>query len=100
MDRAVLAIVMTMTVVRVRRAHRAMREGPGKRREHQMKRCKGTGKRRGRGRQRRPGWVRGSETVKGNVSLNNTQGEMISLKQLLCRCRRKCVRWTRTRRAN
>jgi len=75
-----------MTTARVRRTHRAVRKIPGK----------GRGK--GRGRQGRKG--RGRETVKGNVLLNKPQQEMISFVPLLCSCRRKCMRQTRTRRAN
>jgi len=40
------------------------------------------------------------EMVKGKVSLNTPQEEMISLVPLLCSCRRKFERQTWTRRAN
>jgi hypothetical protein len=83
---AVLAMAITMTMARVRRTHRAVRKGPGKGREQRIGR--GMGKRRGR------------ETAKGKVLLNKPQGEMISLVLLLCGCRMKGMRQTRTQRAN
>jgi len=83
---AVLAMAMTMTMATVRRTRRAVRKGPGKGREQRMGRGKGRG--------------RGRETVHGKVMLNKRQGEMISLVPLLCSCRRKGMRQTRTRRAN
>ena len=58
----------------------------------------GMGRGKGWGRQRRKG--RGRETVKGKVLLNKPQEELISLMPLLCSCRRKCMRQTRTWRAN
>jgi len=90
--RAVLAMAMTMTMARVKRTRRAVRNGPGKGMEQRM----GTGKGR---------WLRtergiGRDTVKGKVLLNKLRGEMISLVPLLCSCRRKCMRQTGTRRAN
>src|SRR5882757_5164465 len=93
---AVLAMAMTMTTARVRRTRRAVRKEPGKGREQRMGRGKGRGK--GRERQRRKG--RGRETIKGKGLLNKPQQEMISLMPLLCSCRRKCMRQTRTLRAN
>jgi hypothetical protein len=57
-------MAMTMTIARVRRTHRAVRTGPGKRRKQWMGRGKGSG------------W--GREMVKGKVMLNKPQGEMIS----------------------
>jgi hypothetical protein len=89
---AVLVIAMTITTARVRRTHRAGRKGPGKRREQRM----GRGKVRGMGR----GKGRGREMGKGKVLLNKPQREMISVVPLLCSCRRKCMRQSRTRRAN
>ena len=83
-EEAVLAMALTMTTARVRRTRRAVRKGPGKGREQRTGRGKGRG--RGRGR------------VKGKVSLNKPQGEMISLVSLLCR--RKGMRQSRTRRVN
>jgi len=91
---AILAMAMTMTTARVRRTHRAVRKGPGKGRVQRMGRGKG------RGRQPRKGRGRGMETVKGKVLLNKPQEEMISLVPLLCSCKRKCMRQTRTRKAN
>jgi len=55
-DGAVLALTMTMMTARVRTTRRAVRKGPGKRREQRMGRGKGRG--------------RGRETVKGKVLLN------------------------------
>jgi hypothetical protein len=83
---ALLAVSMTMTMARVRRTRRAVRKGPGKGREQR----KGRGQGRGRGR----------EPLKGNVVLNEPQGKMISLVQLLCCCRRNGMRQTWTQRAN
>jgi len=51
-----MAMTMTMMTAGVRRTHKAVRMGPGKRREHRMGRGKGRG--------------RGRETVKGKVLLN------------------------------
>jgi hypothetical protein len=84
---AVLAMAMTITIVRVRRTPRAVRKGPGKRSEQRTERGKGKG--RGRGR----------KMVKGKVLLNKPQGKMISLVTLLCSCRRKGMSQTRTQRA-
>jgi hypothetical protein len=61
-------------------------KGPGKGREQRMGRGKGRG--------------RGMEAVMGKVLFNKPLGEMISLVPLLCSCRRKGMRQTRTRRAN
>jgi len=83
---AVLAMPMTMTMATVRRTRRAVRKGPEKGREQRTGRGKGRG--------------RGRETVKGKILLNKPQWEMISLVPLLCSCRRKGMRQTRTRRAN
>jgi hypothetical protein len=85
---AVLAMAMTMTMARVRRTRRAVRKRPGKGREQLTGRGKGKGTGTGRGR------------VKGKVLLNQPQGEMISLVLLLCSCRRKGMRLTRTWRGN
>jgi len=84
-ERAVLAVAITMTMARVRRTRRAVRTGPGKVREQRS----GRGNERGRGR----------ETVKGKILLNKPKGEMISLMPLLCSCRRKGMRENQTRRA-
>jgi len=89
-----LAMAMTMTTARVRRTRRAVRKGPGKSRVPRM----GRGHRSGR--QPRKGRGRGRETAKGKVLLNKPQEEMISLVPLLCSCRTKCMRRTRTRKAN
>jgi hypothetical protein len=91
-DRAVLAMAMTMTTARVRRTLQAVRKG----------RVQRMGRRKGRGRQPRKGRGRGrgGEMVKGNVLLNKPQEEMISLVPLLCSWRRKCTRQTRTQKAN
>ena len=63
---------------------------------------KGTEQRTGRGMGR--GWgretVKERETAMRKVLLNKPQGEMISHVTLLCSCRSKCQRQTRTRRAN
>jgi hypothetical protein len=91
-DGAVLAMGMTMTTARVRRTHRPVRKELGKGRVQRMGRGKGRGRQQRKGRRR--------ETVKGKVLLNKPQEEMISLVPLLCRCRRKCMRQTWTRRAN
>jgi hypothetical protein len=89
-------MAMTMTTARVKRTRKAVPKEPGNRNVPRMGRGKGRGK--GRRRQRRNG--RGRETVKGKVLLNKPQQEMISLVLLLSSCRRKCIRQTRTRRAN
>jgi len=94
MEGAVLAMAMTMATARVSRTHRAVTKGPGKARVQRMGR--GTG----RGRQRRKRRGRRRETVKGKILLYKPQEEMISLVPLLCSCRRKCMRQTRTQRAN
>jgi hypothetical protein len=52
-------MAITMTIARVRRTRRAVRQGAGKRREHRM----GRGNERGKGRGKR----RGREMVKGKV---------------------------------
>jgi hypothetical protein len=93
-DGAVPAMAMTMTTARMRRTRSAVRKGPGKGRIQRMGRGKG------RGRQPRKGRGRGREMVKGKVLLNKPQEEMISLVPLLCSCRRKCMRQTRTQKAN
>ena len=85
-DGVALAIAMTITMARVRRTRRVVSKGPGKGREHRTVRRKGRG--------------RGRETVKGKVLLNKPQGEMISHVPWHCSCRTKCMRQTRTRRAN
>jgi hypothetical protein len=92
-DGAVRAIAITITTARVR-MRRAVRQGTGKGRVQRMGRVKGGG------RQRRSGRGRGRETVKGKGLLNKLQKVMISLVLLLCRCGRKCMRPTPTRRAN
>jgi hypothetical protein len=69
LDRALLAKAMTMRTARVRRTPRSVRKGPGMGREQRMGRGKGRGM--------------GRETVKGEVLLNEIQGEMISLVPLL-----------------
>jgi len=69
-------------------------KGTGKGKVQRMGRGKGSG------RQPRKGRGRGRETVKGKVLLNKPQEEMISLVPFLCSCRRKCMRQTRTRKAN
>jgi hypothetical protein len=79
-----------MTTARVRRTCRAVSKGLGIGRVEKM------GRGEGRGRQLRKG--RRRDTVKGKVLLNKPQVEMISLVPWLCR--RKCMRQTRTRRAN
>jgi len=79
---AVLAMAMTMTMARVRRTRRAVRKGPGKRREQQT------------------GMEIGRETIKSKVLLNKPQQELISLVLLHCSGRRKGIRQTRTRRAD
>jgi len=79
---AVLALAMTITMARVRRTCRTVRKGPGI------------------GREQRMGRVRGRAMVKGKELLNKPRGEMISLASLCCSCRRKCIKQTRTRRAN
>jgi hypothetical protein len=86
MEGAIFAMAKTMTMARIRRTRREVREGPGKGREQRMGRGKGRG--------------RGRETVKGKVLLNKPQGEMISLVPMLCSCRRKGMRQTWARRAN
>jgi len=91
-DGAVLAMEMRMTMVRVRRTRRAVRKRPGKGREQRTGKGKGNGK--GKGRGKPGGWV------KGKVLLNKPQGEMMSLVPLLCSCRRKGMRQTRTWRPN
>jgi hypothetical protein len=85
---AVLAMLMTITMERVRRTRREVRNGPGKGTEQST----GTGKGRGRG--------RGRETVKGKILFNKPQAEMISLVPVLCSCRKKYMRLTRAHRAN
>ena len=82
-----MAITMTTLKVR-RRTCRAVRKGPGTRREQSM----GRGKGRGKGRRR--------EMVKGEVLLNKRKGEMISFVPLFGSYRRNCIRQTRTQRAN
>jgi len=64
-ERAVLAMAMTMMMERVKRTRRALRKGPGQGREQKPGRGKGRG--------------RGREMVKGKVLINEPQGEMISL---------------------
>ena len=95
-ERAVMAMAITMTTARVRRTRRAVRKRLGKGREQRMGRGKGRRLRTGRGK----GRGRGRETVMGKVLLNTPKEEMISLVPLLCSCRRKCQRQTWTRRAN
>jgi hypothetical protein len=63
---AVLATVMAMMTLRVRRTCRAVRKGPGKGRKQRMERGKGRRLRTGSGK----GRGRGSETVKGKVLFN------------------------------
>ena len=47
-ERAILAIAMALMTARARRTHKAVRQGPGKRREQRMGRGQGRGKKRGR----------------------------------------------------
>jgi hypothetical protein len=91
---AVQAMAMTMTTVRVRSIHRAVGTKPRKARVQWM--AWGNG----RGRQQRTGRGRGREMVKGKVLLNKPHKEMMTIMALLCSCRRKCMRQTRTWRAN
>jgi hypothetical protein len=86
MEGAILAMAKSMTMARMRRTRREVRQGPRKGREQRTGRGKGRGK--------------GRETVKGKVLLNKPQGEMISLVPMLCSCRRKGMRQTWARRAN
>jgi hypothetical protein len=83
---------MTMTMARGNRTRRAVTKEPG------QGRVQSIGRGNERGLQRRKG--RGRETVKGKVLLNKPQEEIISHMPLLCSCRRKCTRQTRTQRAN
>ena len=92
------AMAMTMTILRVRGTHRAVRKGPGKGREQRTGRGKGRQLRTGRGNE--SGRGRARETIKGKVLLNKPQREIISLTLLLCSCRSECRRHTWTRRAN
>jgi hypothetical protein len=95
---AVLPKVIAMTTTRVRRTHRGVRHGPGKRSEHRI--AKGKGRAKGWGRERQWGKGRGREPVKEKVILNKPHGDMISLVLLRCSGRRKYMRKTQTRRAN
>ena len=83
---AVVVMAMTLSMARAWRTRRVVRMGPGKGREQMTGRGKGRG--------------RGRKIVKGKVLLNKPQGEMISLVLLRCSCRRKCLKQTRTQRAN
>jgi len=106
-EEAVLVMAMRMKTARVMSPCRAVRMGPGKRREQLLARGNGRWPRTGRGtgrwrgRQWKKGRGRGSGRGRGNGKglLYKPQGEMISLVMLLYSCRRDCSRRTWTRRA-
>jgi len=97
MEGAVLAMALTMSMMRVRRTPRAVGKALGKRPEQTMGRGNNV-ERRGKGNGKGKATEDGKRMVKGNgkgnVLFNKPKWKMISLMLLLCSCKQKQMRLT------